>query len=81
MIKSIDISTEDRKKGIVAYLGNVVHCRICDKPTNLLYEIGGFTVIACSKECAVKRAIEKMDKIMDKRGKRYEKSTQEKDKI
>jgi len=63
MIKSIDISTEDRKKGIVAYLGNVVHCRICDKPTNLLYEIDGFIVIACSKECAIERAEEKWKEV------------------
>jgi len=44
------------KRGERAYLANVVHCKICKRPTNVIWQIRNTdrTIVACGKECADK---------------------------
>jgi len=52
-----DVNPADRARGIRAYSAHVLPCPTCGAPTNLFWASEERLILACSQECADKRAV------------------------
>jgi translation initiation factor 2 beta subunit (eIF-2beta)/eIF-5 len=57
MIKFSGINPADRARGVRAYYAHVKPCPSCGGPTNTMFVSEERLILACSQECADKRAV------------------------